>query len=95
MEVGVKLLAFLGLLVLMVPIALWQAFCLTLMWDWYAPPALGDLSMKTAVGAMMIISLVTLKAPRESDPDTLDRVLMSIIGPAIGLLAARLMLWFV
>lgn len=95
MDIAAKLLLFAGLMLLAIPIALWHAFCLTVMWEWYAPSAFGVLSMKTAVGISLGVDMLTMRAVRDDDPSVGDRITMAIVGPAVGLLASRLFLFFV
>lgn len=75
----------LGLLVLALglPIALWQAYCLTIIWGWYAPPSLGPMTMKLAFGLALVVSLLRLKAQGKHDADLSDKIGIAIIGPGL------------
>lgn len=78
---AIFLVALIGL-----PIALWQAYCLTILWGWYAPPVWGFvLTMKDAIGLALIVGLLRMKAAGKNEPDLADRISMAIIGPALTL----------
>lgn len=96
MDAALKFLGFCTLMVLAIPIALWHAYCLTVIWTWYAPPPLVELlTMKIALGIALGVELLTMRAARKDDPDLSDRIATAVIGPAIALLAGRLFLFFV
>ena len=82
-------------MVIMIPVALWQAWCLTILWHWYAPDTFSTLSMKMAVGAALVLGLLQLKAPRKDDAGIAERISTAIIGPPVILLAGWLLLFFV
>lgn len=82
-------------MVIMIPVALWQAWCLMILWHWYAPDMFGPLSMKVAIGASLALGLLQLKAPKKDDAGIADRITTAIVGPPVILLAGWLLLFFV
>lgn len=80
---------------IVVPIALYQAWFLTILWHWYAPAAMGDLSMKTAIGLSLVISLLNMRPTGKDDAGWDERLAMAIIGPPVILLAGWLLLFCV
>lgn len=82
-ELNTTIAAIAFVFVLAFPIALWQAWCLTLLWQWYALPGWGALSMKAAFGLALMVSLLRLRAGSKTDPSLADKISIALAGPAM------------
>jgi hypothetical protein len=52
-------------LVVGIPATLWRAYVLKTLWWWYLTPAgVPGISMKTAIGLMLVIGLITFRASK-------------------------------
>jgi hypothetical protein len=82
-EINIAVGAFALVLLLGLPLAIWQAYCMTLVWGWYAPAGWGSLSMKASFGLALIVALLRLRAPSKNEPGLSEKISTAIIGPGV------------
>ncbi len=94
-EINTSVLLVAIVLLLAVPLSLYQGWCLTMLWHWYAPAQYGDLSMKTAIGISLGVGLLNMKSRGKNDAGFGDMISVALVGPSIVLLAGWTLLFFV
>lgn len=82
-ELNTTVAALVFVFLLAFPIALWQAWCLTLLWQWYALSNWGALPMEAAFGLSLMVSLLQMRAASKNGPGLADKISMALVGPAM------------
>lgn len=88
-------------LIVGIPATLWRAYVLKTLWWWYLTPAgVPSISMKTAIGLMLVIGLITFKASRkdikeEEKSYTKEDYIRSVVLSALLPLAILFFGWLV
>lgn len=77
------------------PLVLWNAYVMTLIWHWYAPEAWGALPLKSALCVVLIYGLLRNKGPSKDSPGFGTIISTAIVGPLFLLGFGWLLLWFV
>lgn len=77
-----------------VPGIIWEAYCLTVLWRWYAPEALGYFPLKAAIGVILMWGIVG--ASRRDDPPEIGHLIWDAVTvPATALLLGWIILWVI
>lgn len=84
--------AILVMFLLLPAIVTWEAYVVIIVWRWYAPEIWGTLSLKNAVGVILVFIMV--KTP-ERTKEPIKVLLMAVLFPLILLWLAWLLLFFV
>jgi hypothetical protein len=92
-----KLMGFCLVLLLLVPLTLWRGYILTIIYNWYAPAAWPEVTLKVAVGLCLIIGMLSTR-PSKDDQTPMYKVLANGIlygglTPLLTLGFARVLLW--
>jgi hypothetical protein len=95
------LLLFFTLLI-SVPLMLWRAFVITVLWGWFIVPqfAISQLGMINAIGLSLVVSLLTARLSKvDSDDDERNKTLagqiaVGIVAPAMALLYGWIVVQF-
>ncbi len=94
-----KLMGFCLIVMLLVPITLWRAYVLTIIYSWYAPGSWPEITMRVAIGLCLIVGMLSVRPNDKESPPMAKALVNSILygglTPLLSLGFARIMLWIV
>lgn len=75
------------------PLMLWLAYVITILWGWYAPAAWGALGIRSAFGLALVLALFR-SGRAQKETKVLESIWRGVFGPAMVLVAGWLGLFF-